>query len=100
MGVGPEDLLNEMRTFGLFFETMAVRDLRVYADALDGNVSHYHDANGLECDAIVHLRNGRFGLIVIKLGGEPLIEKAAATLRRLSDKIDTTKMKSRRSGWC
>jgi len=92
MGVGPEDLLNDMRTFGLLFETMAVRDLRVYADALDGAVSHYHDANGLECDAIVHLRNGRFGLIEIKLGGKEAIEKGAATLNRLTDKIDTVKM--------
>jgi len=94
MGVGPDDLLNDMRTFGLLFETMAVRDLRVYADALDGSVSHYHDANGLECDAIVHLRNGRFGLIEIKLGGKEAIEKGAATLNRLTDKIDTVKMAS------
>ena len=94
LGVGPDDLLNDMRTYGLLFETMAVRDLRVYADALDGSVSHYHDANGLECDAIVHLRNGRFGLVEIKLGGKTLIEKGAATLNRLAGKIDLAKMKA------
>lgn len=48
---------------------MAVRDLRVYADALDGKVYHYRDKNGLECDAVVHLRNGKYGLIEVKLGG-------------------------------
>lgn len=94
LGVGPDDLLNDMRTYGLLFETMAVRDLRVYADALDGIVSHYHDANGLECDAVVHLRNGRFGLVEVKMGGKALIEKGAATLNRLADKIDPAKMKA------
>jgi hypothetical protein len=73
---------------------MAVRDLRVYADALDGQVYHYRDKNGLECDAVLHLRNDSFGLIEIKLGGDSLIESGAHTLRRLAEKIDTTKMKS------
>ena len=71
---------------------MAVRDLRVYADSLDGEVFHYRDSNGLECDAVVHLRDGRYGLVEIKLGGETLIEEGAKTLKKLSDKIDTERM--------
>ncbi|MCZ2417303.1 MAG: DUF4143 domain-containing protein, partial [Burkholderiales bacterium] len=94
LGLGPEDLIGDLNTFGLLFETMVVRDLRVYADALDGQVYHYRDKNGLECDAVVHLRNGCFGLIEIKLGSDRLIESGAHTLKRLSDKIDTTRMKS------
>ena len=94
LGLGPNDLLDDPNTFGLLFETMAVRDLRVYAEALDGQVYHYRDKNGLECDAIVHLRNGRYGLIEIKLGGDNLIEAGATTLMKLASKIDTEKMKS------
>lgn len=94
LGLGPKDLMNDLNTFGLLFETMCVRDLRVYADALGGTVYHYRDKNGLECDAVVHLRNGSYGLIEIKLGGDNLIEEAASTLKELANKIDTTKMKS------
>lgn len=94
LGLGPDDLLDDPNTFGLLFETMAVRDLRVYAEALGGQVCHYRDKNGLECDAIVHLRNGRYGLIEIKLGGDNLIEAGATTLKKLASKIDTDKMKS------
>ena len=94
LGLGPDDLLDDPNTFGLLFETMAVRDLRVYAEALDGQLYHYRDKNGLECDAIVHLRNGRYGLIEIKLGGDNLIEAGATTLKKLASKIDTEKMKS------
>ncbi len=94
LGLGPEDLIGDLNTFGLLFETMAIRDLRVYADALDGQVYHYRDKNGLECDAVVHLRNGSFGLIEVKLGGDSLIEAGANTLKQLADKIDTTRMNS------
>lgn len=94
LGLGPNDLINDLNTMGLFFETMCIRDLRVYADALDGSVYHYRDSNGLECDAVVHLQNGSYGLIEIKLGGERLIEEGAKTLTALSNIIDTTKMKS------
>ena len=94
LGVGPQDLIDDLNTFGLLFETMCVRDLKVYADALNGNVYHYRDKSGLECDAVVHLRNGSYGLIEIKLGGERAIEEGAKNLKTLSDKIDTTKMKS------
>ena len=92
LGVGPDDLINDLNTMGLVFETMAVRDLRVYADALDGKVYHYRDKNGLECDAVVHLRNGKYGLVEVKLGGDSLIESGAKTLKALAAKIDTEKM--------
>ena len=94
LGAGPSDLVNDLETMGLLFETLAIRDLRVYADALDGQVYHYRDKRGVECDAVVHLRNGSYGLIEIKLGGDKLIEEGAMTLNKLSSDIDTTKMKS------
>lgn len=93
LGIGPNDLLSDLNTFGLIFETLCIRDLRTYAEALNGEVYHYRDKNGLECDAVVHLRDGRYGLIEIKLGGEKLINEGAATLKELSEKLDTTKMK-------
>ena len=93
LGIGPEDLMNDLNTFGLLFETMCVRDLRVFADALNGQVYHYRDASGLECDAVVHLRNGFYGLIEIKLGGDKLISEGIETLNKLTDKIDTERMK-------
>ncbi len=94
LGVGPSDLINDLNTMGLLFETMAVRDLRIYADALDGEVFHYRDSNGLECDAVIHLRNGKYGLVEIKLGGETLIKEGAATLNKFASFIDTDKMKA------
>lgn len=93
LGIGPNDLVKDLNTMGLFFETMCIRDLRVYAESLDGQVYHYRDKSGLECDAVVHLRNGSFGLIEIKLGGDYLIEEGASNLKKLSAKIDTSKMK-------
>ena len=92
--VGPGDLIADLDTMGLLFETMAVRDLRCYADALSGTMYHYRDKNGLECDAVMHLRGGRYGLIEVKLGGDKRIEEGAATLKELANKIDTTKMKA------
>ena len=94
LGLGPDDLMNDLNTFGLLFETLCVRDLRVYASALDGEVLHYRDSKGLECDAVVHLRNGSYGLLEIKLGGDKLIEEGCANLKKLSEKIDTTRMKA------
>lgn len=93
LGLGPDDLINDLNTFGLFFETLCVRDLRVYADALNGTVYHYRDKSNLECDAVVHLENGSYGLIEIKLGGSSLVDEGAANLKTLADKLDTTKMK-------
>ncbi len=92
LGVGPSDLLNDLKTFGFLFETLCVRDLRVYADALNGNVYHYRDKEGQECDAVIHLRNGKYGLIEIKLGGEKLIDEGAKSLKALERKIDSNKM--------
>ena len=94
LGIGPNDLVNDLSTMGLFFESMCIRDLRIYADAIDGTVYHYRDGNGLECDAVVHLRNGNYGLIEVKLGGEKNIEEGAKNLKLLASKIDDTKMKS------
>lgn len=93
LGLGPQDLIADLNTFGLLFETMCVRDLRVFADALNGSVYHFRDKTDLECDAVVHLRNGSYGLIEIKLGGDKLIEEGAENLKKLRNKIDTTKMK-------
>lgn len=94
LGVGPNDLINDLSTMGLFFESMCIRDLRVYADAMEGSIYHYRDSNGLECDAVLHLRNGSYGLIEIKLGGEKNIEEGAKNLKLLASRIDTTKMKA------
>lgn len=93
LGLGPQDLIEDLNTFGLLFETMCIRDLRIFADVLNGNVYHFRDKTGLECDAVVHLRDGTYGLIEIKLGGDKLIAEGAENLKKLADKIDTTKMK-------
>ena len=92
LGVGPNDLINDLKTFGFLFETLCIRDLRVFADALNGEVYHYRDKGGQECDAVVHLRNGNYGLIEIKLGGDRLIEEGAKNLKSMEAKIDTDKM--------
>lgn len=94
LGLGPSDLINDLNTFGLIFETLCVRDLRVYAEALNGKVYHFRDKNGLECDAVIHLRNGSYGLVEIKIGGDNLIEEGAKTLKVLAGKIDLGRMKS------
>ena len=92
LGIGPKDLTNDLNTMGLLFETLCVRDLRVYAESIGGNVLHYRDKSGLECDTVIHLKNGRYGLAEIKLGGQKFIEDAAENLKSLSNKIDTSKM--------
>lgn len=94
LGLGPNDLINDLNTFGLVFETLCVRDLRVYAESINGSVYHYRDASDLECDAVIHLRNGSYGLIEIKLGGDKLVNESAANLVKMSNKIDTDKMNS------
>lgn len=115
LGIGPNDLINDLKTFGFLFETLCIRDLRVFADALNGAVYHYRDKGGQECDAVIHLRNRKYGLIEIKLGGDKFIEEGAKSLKSMEAKIDTDKMKSpsflmvltgtgdyayRRPGWC
>lgn len=92
LGIAPKDLINDLRTFGFLFETMAVRDIRVYADALRAKVFHFRDSNGLECDIVIHRRDGSYGLVEIKLGGPKNIEQAAANLLALANTIDTEKM--------
>lgn len=87
LGVSPNDLMNDLESFGLFFEDFAVRDLSIYANAIGGTVTHYRDNTGLECDAVVHLEDGRWGAIEIKLGGDELIEQGAQSLKNLRDKI-------------
>lgn len=94
LGLGPSDLIGDLNTMGLLFETLCVRDLRVFADVLDGQIYHYRDKTGLECDAVLHLRNGAFGLIEIKLGGDKLVDEGANTLKTLAAKIDTERMKA------
>ena len=92
LGIGPKDLINDLELMGLIFENLCVRDLRVYADASDGSVYHYRDKTGLECDAVIHLRNGSYGLVEVKLGGDKLIEEGAENLKKLAERIDTEKM--------
>ena len=94
LGIGPKDLIDDLKTFGFLFETLCIRDLRVFADALDGQVYHYRDKDGQECDAVIHLRNGQYGLIEIKLGGDHLVEEGARSLKAMESKIDTEKMKA------
>lgn len=92
LGLGPKDLINDLDSFGLFFEDLAVRDLRVFAEALDGRLYHYRDSSGLECDTVLHRRNGSYALIEIKLGGEKLVEEGVVALNSLANTIDTTKL--------
>lgn len=92
LGLGPKDLINDLDSFGLFFEDLVVRDLRVYAEALDGQLYHYRDSSGLECDTVLHRRNGSYALLEVKLGGQDNIDKGAANMIDLSNNIDTDKM--------
>ena len=92
LGICPKDLLDDLNTMGFLFENLCIRDLRIYTDYLDGTVYHYRDRYGLECDAVIHLRNGAYGLVEIKLGGDKLIEEGAETLKDLASKIDTNNM--------
>lgn len=94
LGLGPKDLLNDLQSFGFLFEDMVVRDLRVYAEALDGQLYHYRDSNGLECDTVLHRRDGRYAFMEVKLGGEERINEGAANMIALAKKIDTNKMQA------
>lgn len=93
LGIGPDDLLDDLHAMGYLFENMAIRDLRVYAEANDGGLAHFRDRYGLECDAVLRLRNGAFGLIEVKLFSQAGIDEGARNLARLAAKIDTTKMR-------
>ena len=87
----PKKLLLDFNTFGLLFESLCIRDLRVYAESIDGSVYHYRDKSGLEIDAVIELADGRWGAVEIKMGaGE--IEDAGENLLKLKKKVDTVKM--------
>ena len=89
--VGPDDLMRDLASFGVLFETLAVRDLRVYAEALFGEVYHFRDKQGRECDAVVKIRGGKYGLVEMKLGGSSLIDDGARSLNALEKLIDASK---------
>ncbi len=88
--VSPEALLQDFELFGLLFESLCTRDLRIFAQSLDGDVFHYRDKTGLEADLILRLRDGRWGAIEVKLG-QRAADEAAKNLLKLSDRIDQMK---------
>jgi len=91
MRINPEGVLSDFEYFGFLFEALCTRDVRIYAQAIDGDVFHYRDKSGLEADLIVRLRNGKWGAIEVKLGHKQ-IEEAAKNLLELKAKIDDKKM--------
>lgn len=94
LGVGTGNIKNDLKTLGMLFENLCVRDLRVYAQAINGEVYHYRDSAGLECDCIVNLHDGRYALIEIKLGGDNNLKEGISNLKKLEAKIDYTRMPS------
>lgn len=92
LGLSPDMLMADLRTFGFLFETLCIRDLRVYAESIGGEVSHFRTKGNLECDAVVHLRNGKYGLVEIKLGGETAINHGVETLKEVESQLDTKTM--------
>lgn len=93
LGASPKDLIDDLNTFGLLFENLVIRDLKVYAEAINGKIYNYSDFSGLEADAVIHLDDGRWGLIDVKIGGETAINSGAANLIKLANKIDQDSMK-------
>ncbi|MEC4295932.1 ATP-binding protein [Adlercreutzia shanghongiae] len=93
LGLGPNDLINDLETFGLLFESLCVRDLRVYAESLNGQVYHYRDKKGREADAVIHLRGGSWAPVEVKLANQERIEEAARNLLAFAADIDTAKIK-------
>lgn len=85
--MSPDDLLNDSRTFGLMFEDFVIKELSIYTNHLGGEIRHFRDGNGLECDAVIHLPNGEYALVEIKLGGESLISEGIQNLKLLCNKI-------------
>lgn len=94
LGIGPDGLMGDLRTFGLLFESMCVRDLRTYAERLGGDVFHYRNKRDQEVDAVVQLRDGRYGLVEVKLFSQERIDEGASTLLKISGDIDTGKMRA------
>ena len=91
LGMSPEGLMNDFNTFGLLFESMCIRDLRVYAQAMHGKLFHYRDRNGLEVDAVISLRDGRWGAVEIKMG-EKRVNEGIRNLKKFTEKVDLEKM--------
>jgi hypothetical protein len=92
LGAGPERLLSDLNYLGLLFESLVVRDCRVYADAVDATVHHFRDSDSLEVDIVVQCRDGRWGAFEVKLGGDQAVEEGAANLLKLANKVDTEKV--------
>ena len=93
LGISPNDLINDTNTMGLFFEDMVIRDLRIYTQGLKANLYHYRDKAGLECDAVIHMKNGNWAALEVKLGGENLINEGLESLRKIKNKIDYSRFK-------
>jgi predicted AAA+ superfamily ATPase len=92
MGATPETLLADLNTFGLLFESMVIRDLRVYGQACDAQITHYRDSGGLEIDAIVSAGSGAWAALEIKLAASPeILDPAAENLLRFAERVDTSK---------
>lgn len=92
LGVGPEYFRRDFRTFGFLFESLVLRDLRVYSQEMGGRLSYYRDRHGLEADAVLHLQDGRYALIEIKLGSDEIEEGAEhlKEVRRLITEYNAT----------
>jgi len=92
MRLTPSRLLEDFNYFGFLFESLCDRDLRIYAEAIDGQVFHYRDGSGLEADAVIALNDGRWAAVEVKLGSKE-IEEAAVHLLELKNKVNTEKMR-------
>lgn len=93
----PEALMNDLNTMGFLFESLCVRDLRVYAETIGAKVYHYRDSSGLEVDCIVERGDGTWAAFEIKLGGEKLINQAASNLQKLDEKVGPARQRQRAS---
>ena len=93
LNMSPNDLINDPKTFGFMFEDFAVKELSIYASNYGGEIRHFRDGNGLECDAVIHLPNGEYSLIEIKLGGETLINEGISNLKSIEEKIKENNQK-------
>ena len=93
LGIKPADLMNDLKSFGFFFEDFAVRDLSVYAESLGAELKHYRDSSGLEVDAIVKLPNGEYGAVEIKIASEKNISEGISSLNSFSKKMKENELK-------
>ena len=92
LGLSPEVLIKDFRTFGFLFESYVIRDLRVYSSILNGRLYHYRDSKGLEADAVMELRDHRWAMFEVKLFDPARVDEGAANLLKIKDKIDTNRM--------